>query len=146
MFGLLQEHMWLVYTPKRSRAAGRHRQADLGGPGWIPATSPPWGCRPQTLRPGLQAPQSQAESGEAAATRTRPLLPSDESWEPWSLQVAIGTFRGGSEVFQQKSGMKGAGLWQQEAALNPRSGERAVPGTAPPGWSSSLDHWRGQSV
>lgn len=47
---------------------------------------------------------------------------------------------------QQKSGMKGAGLWQQEAALNPRSGERAVPGTARPGWSSSLDHWRGQSV
>lgn len=109
MFGLLQEHMWLVYTPKRSRAAGRHRQADLGGPGWIPATSPPWGCLPQTLRPGLQAPQSQAESGEAAATRTRPLLPSDESWEPWSLQVAIGTFRGGSEVFPAKERHEGGG-------------------------------------
>lgn len=88
------------------------RKAPAGRPGWSwldPGHLTALGLCPQTLRPGLQAPQSQAESGEAAATRTRPLLPSDESWEPWSLQVAIGTFRGGSEVFPAKERHEGGG-------------------------------------
>lgn len=109
MLGLLQEYVWRVYTTKGSGAAGRHGQADLGGPGLNPSHLTALGLSSTDPQPGLQASQNQAESGEVAAARTRPLQLSDGSWEPWSFKVAIGTFRGGSEIFPVKEQQEGGG-------------------------------------